>query len=563
VQLRWHLLAAPDHLVKNLQKDLSVPDLTAKLLVQRGFTQSEDAWAFLNPRLEDLHDPCLLKDMDRVVARLLKAIQDRERVLIYGDYDVDGITSIVVLRRALEMLGLEADFYLPRRLEEGYGLKAEVIKQAAEQGYALIISVDSGIRAFEAGCAAQQAGVDLIITDHHLPDSSLPSAYAILNPRRADCTYPDKNLAAVGVAFKVVDALFRKFGKEGVLGHFLKLVAIGTIADMVPLIGENRVMVRYGLERLADPRNLGLKALLEGSGVGRDVSLFDVGFKLAPRMNAVTRMGGGREVVSLFAARSTEEAGAIVQQMNRMNTLRQQEEAAILGQVEKQIMQDPDLTTKSFLVFSDEGWHRGVIGIVASRLVEKYHRPVLVLSSDGDTCQGSGRGIRGFHLLEALDECRDLLSQYGGHAQAAGCTLPVANCTDLANRLHEHANRVLSAEDLIPSLDIDAVVPIEQVSFGLLKEMEDLAPFGIGNPVPVFASKEVGVAGGPWVLKEKHLKFQLRSNGSRLDAIWWKNGQAAEVVKAGSLLNVAYTLSRESYQGKESLLLGVRDIRPS
>jgi single-stranded-DNA-specific exonuclease len=563
VEARWQLLTAPEPLVKALQNELSLQELTARLLVQRGLSNPQEAWAFLNPRLDDLHDPYLLKDMDRVVSRLVKAIHDRERILIYGDYDVDGITAIAVLRRALEMLGSRPDFYLPMRLEEGYGLKAEVIKQSAEQGYTLIVSVDSGIRAFEACCVARQQGIDLIVTDHHLPDLSLPPAYAIVNPRRPDCTYPDKNLAAVGVVFKLVDALFRKFGKEKVVEHFLKLVAIGTIADMVPVSGENRVMVRYGLERLADPRNLGLRALLEGAGVGQIVSLFDVGFRLAPRINAVTRMGGGREVVSLFAAKSIEEAGAIVQQMNRMNSLRQREEAAILDEVEKQIAAQPELSARPFLVFCGDGWHRGVIGIVASRLVEKYHRPVLVLSADDGNCQGSGRGIPGFHLLEALDGCRSLLTAYGGHAQAAGCTVPLINFADLASRLCEHATRVIPPEALIPSLEIDAVLPVEQISLGLVTELECLAPFGIGNPVPIFASKEVRVAGGPWVLKEKHLKLQLGSNGSRLSAIWWKNGQAAGTLKVGSLLDVAYTLSRESYQGKESVLLGIRDIRPS
>ncbi|HXK61335.1 MAG TPA: single-stranded-DNA-specific exonuclease RecJ [Acidobacteriota bacterium] len=561
MQLRWDFLDAPDERVSRLAAELGSSRLTARLLINRGFDDPDEASAFLQPSLAQLHDPHLMKDMDRVVHRVLGAMERREKILIYGDYDVDGITAIVVLKRAIEMLGSRADFYLPKRLEEGYGLKAEVIKRAAEHGYQLIISVDSGIRAPEACQVAHEAGVDLIITDHHLPDSTLPPAYAILNPRRPDCSYPEKNLAGVGVAFKLIQALFTRFGKGHLLEHFLKLVAIGTVADMVPILGENRVIVRYGLEKLAEPHNLGLKALLQGAGVGKEVRLADVGFKLAPRINAVTRMGGGGEVVNLFSVKDPVEAEAIVQRMNDMNHARQREETGIMKAIEQQLLEDPRRLNRYFLVFAGEGWHRGVIGIVASRLVEKHHRPVLVLSSDGAFCQGSGRSIAGFHLLDALDQCRDLLVQYGGHAQAAGCKVSTDLCQVLEERLNDYASQKLSPEDLCPRVQIDCLLPIEEVSFPLIREVEQLAPFGIGNPVPVFASKQVAIAAGPWVLKEKHLKLQLRSNGSRLDAIWWKNGHAAETIRTGYPLDLAYTVSQESYQGRESLLLSVCDLR--
>jgi len=554
-------LAAPDDRVRKLTTELGITELTARLLVNRGIDSPDQAAAFLCPQLNQLHDPFLMKDMDRVVDRVLQALQRQERILIYGDYDVDGITAIVILKRALEMLGGRPEFYLPRRLEEGYGLKTEVIKQAAEKGYQLIISVDSGIRAFEACQAALEAGVELIVTDHHLPDKTLPPAFALLNPHRPDCSYPDKDLAGVGVVFKLVQALFRRFSKEHVLEHFLKLVAIGTIADMVPMVGENRVIARYGLEKLADPHNLGLKALLEGAGVGREVRMVDVGFKLAPRMNAVTRMGGGREVVDLFSVKDPAEAEAIVRSMNEMNATRQKEEAGIVETIDRQLSEDPELQNRSFLLFVGEGWHRGVIGIVASRIVERFHRPALVLSSDGTSCQGSGRSIPGFHLLDALDQCRDVLTQYGGHAQAAGCTVPVSLCGTLGERLNAYASQMLGPDDLCPSFQIECLLPIEQLSLPLVQQIEQLAPFGLGNPVPVFASKHVDIAAGPWVLKDKHLKLQLRKNGSRLDAIWWKNGKAAETISSGKPVDIAYTLSRDTYQGRENLLLGLCDLR--
>jgi len=561
VQARWNLLTAPEDRVRELASGLGISQLTARLLINRGLDSPDRAAAFLCPQLAQLHDPSLMKDMDRVVDRLVRALEQRERILIYGDYDVDGITAIVVLKRALEMLGGHPEFYLPRRLEEGYGLKADVITQAAEKGYRLIISVDSGIRSFEACQAALQAGCELIVTDHHLPDKSLPPAFAILNPRRPDCSYPNKELAGVGVVFKLVHALFRRFSKEHVLEHFLKLVAIGTVADVVPIVGENRVIVRYGLEKLADPHNVGLKALLEGAGVGREVRMVDVGFRLAPRMNAVTRMGGGREVVDLFSVKDPAEAEAIVRGMNEMNSTRQREEAGILEAIDRQLSQAPELESRYFMVFVGEGWHRGVIGIVASRIVDKFHRPTIVLSSDGTSCQGSGRSIPGFHLLDALDQCRDLLTQYGGHAQAAGCTLPVDLCAGLADRLNEYASQKLKAEDLCPALDIECLLPIEQLSLPLVQEIEQLAPFGLGNPLPVFASKQVDIAAGPWVLKDKHLKLQVRKNGSRLDAIWWKNGKAAQTIRSEKRVDIAYTLSRETYQGRENLLLGLCDLR--
>ena len=561
MQARWNLLAAPDDRVRELASGLGISELTARLLINRGIDSPEQAAAFLCPQLTQLHDPFLMKDMDRVVDRLFQALEQRERILIYGDYDVDGITAIVVLKRALEMLGGCPEFYLPRRLEEGYGLKTEVIRQAAEKGYKLIISVDSGIRAFDACQAALETGTELIVTDHHLPDKSLPAAFAILNPRRPDCSYPNKDLAGVGVVFKLVQALFGRVSREHVLEHFLKLVAIGTIADVVPIVGENRVIVRHGLEKLADPHNLGLKALLEGAGVGREVRMVDVGFKVAPRMNAVTRMGGGREVVNLFSVKDSAEAEAIVRNMNEMNSTRQREEARILEAIDGQLGQDPELQNRSFMVFVGEGWHRGVIGIVASRVVEKFHRPVLVLSSDGGICQGSGRSIPGFHLLDALDQCRDLLTQYGGHAQAAGCTLPVQVCESLADRLNQYALQTLSPDDLYPTFQIECLLPIEQISLPLVQEIERLAPFGIGNPIPVFASKHVDIAAGPWVLKDKHLKLQVGRNGSRLDAIWWKNGKAAQTISSGKPVDIAYTLSRDTYQGRENLLLGLCDLR--
>lgn len=555
------MLSGSSEEIESLSRELKVSPLVARLLVQRGLADPETARSFLNPRLEDLHNPFRMKDMDRTVARIFQAIQSREKILIYGDYDVDGITATVVLKRALEMLGARVDFYLPKRLEEGYGVKIEVLQKARQEGCHLVVTADTGVRAFEASQAARELGLDLIVTDHHLPDTSLPSAYALLNPRRPDCGYPDKDLAAVGVVFKLVQALFREARKDHVTSHFLKLVAIGTIGDIVPLTGENRLFVKFGLEGLSEPRNLGLRALLKGAGVSGEVSLSDVGFKLAPRINAVTRMGGGREIVDLFSAADLAIAEAIVQSMNQKNVQRQRQEQEILAEIDERFQQDPRARQKNFLVVAGQNWHRGVIGIVASRLVEKHYRPVLVLSIGDSYCQGSGRSIPALHLLTALDSCRDLLVQFGGHAQAVGCTVEPSKIPELERRLEEYAQQTLSFDEYTPSLRIESLLPIESVSLPLYHELQQLAPFGAGNPLPVFASHKVGVANGPWVLKDEHLKFQVQANGCRVDAIWWKNGTMVDTIRPGSRLDVAYTVTRDIYQGEEKLLLTVRDIR--
>ena len=550
-----------------IARELDLVPLIAKMLVARGITDPEAARIFLNPRLEDLHDPFLLKDMDRVVERLDDARQLGQRVLIYGDYDVDGITSTVVLKRALEMLGFVVDFHLPRRLEDGYGLQAEAVHEAAERGFEVVITADCGIRAFEVCEVAHQLGLDLIVTDHHLPAQRLPEAFAILNPRQPGCPYPNKDLAAVGVIFKLVEGLFLRAEKHHLAKHFLKLVSIGTIADLVPLQGENRLIAKFGLAALSDPRNIGLKALLKGAGVEHEVNHSDVGFKLAPRINAVTRMGGGREVVDLFSTRDVAAAESLVTEMNSKNLQRREEEAKILAEIETRYQQRPEAFSGKFLVVAGRDWHRGVIGIVASRLVDRFYRPTLVVSVSDSICQGSGRSIPGFHLLEALDSCSGLFSRYGGHAEAVGCSFDPQGCRNglidrLKTALCSYADSTLEASQLVPQLRIESVLPTSELNLALFDQIQQLAPFGVGNPVPFFASCRARVAAGPWVLKERHLKLRLETGeGESVEAIWWGKGQQAEQLKPGDQIDVTYTLSKNVYGGQARLQLFLRDLR--
>lgn len=567
MEYRWFHHKPDAGAVSTLRRELGLSELAANLLVNRGIIDPGAAEGFLYPKFSDLHDPWLMKDMDRAVERILRAADSGEPILVYGDYDVDGITSTVVLKRALEMLGGSVSYHIPKRLEDGYGLKAEVVRQAAAAGTGLIISVDSGIRDFEACDCARELGLDLIVTDHHLPGQRLPEALAILNPRRSDCPYPDKDLAAVGVVMKLVQALFGARGKSAVLPHFLKLVSIGTVADMVPLVGENRILVKLGLSSLSDARNLGLQALLSGAGIGPTVNHHDVGFKLAPRINAFTRMGGGGEVVDLFSVDDPETAAAIVQEMNRLNHLRREEEDRILAEIEERASADPGRFQRPFLLVAGRDWHRGVIGNVANRLAQRFYRPTLILSLSEHDAQGSGRSIPGFHLLEALEHCSAFFTRFGGHAQAVGCGMEWdtgnrPELQELEERLCLFASSLLDPSRLTPELQVDADLPIHSLSLELVREIELLAPFGIANPVPQFSSSAV-VQGGPWILKDRHLKLQPRANGVPVDVIWWQHAEFAGRLGYGSRFEMVYTLSRESYQGQERLLATVKDLRPA
>ena len=563
---RWTLREPEAEAVRTLKSELDISSLTARLLVNRGIQDPDEAHRFLHPRFEDLHDPFLMKDMDRAVPLIRKALEKKQKIVVHGDYDVDGITSSLILKRALEMLGGRVRIHIPRRLEDGYGIQDEFVQECHRDGVGLLVTSDCGIRAFDACKRARELGLDVLICDHHLPSAELPPARAILDPHRADCHYPDQNLSAAGVVFKLVQGLFEKAGRARLLPHFLKVVALGTAADMVPLTGENRVLVKLGLESLARPHNVGLRALLDGAGVSGAVELEDVAFRIAPRINAVTRMGGGPEVLDLFNTRDRSRAQAIVRDMNARNRERRRKEEAILAEIREWEDSRPELFRRTFIVLAGKNWHRGVIGIIASRVARRFFRPTLVLSVGESDCQGSGRSIPGFHLLEALEGCGDLLDRYGGHAQAVGCGMEGSDSLEdrlrtLADRLDAHARSVLSSEDLTPLVPLDSYLKPDHLSLSLYREIQRLAPFGVGNPVPVFASRGVDVTGGPWVLKNRHLKVRLGANGTGVDAIWWKNGDAADTIPSGSKIDVAYTLNRNEYRGVESLLMTVQDLR--
>ena len=570
--MRWALRNADEAVVRTLTSELKLSPIVARLVAARGISSPEEAKSFLLPILSDLHSPYLMLGMKQAVERLQSAIAHKEDVLIYGDYDVDGTTAVVILKTAIELCGGTTQFHVPHRIKEGYGMKDDVIERAAEAGVKLIISVDTGIRAFAAADTAKRVGVDLIVTDHHLPETheGVPQALAVLNPNQPDCPYPCKSLCGAGVAFKVAQALLEAAGRDRLLPSFIKMVAIATIADAVPLIGENRVLTKIGLHGLRDPRNIGLKAILDVAQVdiSKPIGTGDIAFRVAPRLNAAGRMDVASDVINLFSTRDPAEARTLAQKLNDLNGDRQAEEARILEKIQETLEASPSLRDAYCIVVDGDGWHRGVIGITATRVVEKYCRPAIILSRDGGEAHGSGRSIRGFHLLEALESCRELFTRFGGHAHAVGLGLPCDRIPELRATLDAYARGLLTPEDFIPTLDYDADVTFSDLSSQLHDSVQQLQPFGMGNPEPVFGARGVNVTLPPKIIKDKHLKLRLvQSNGSGKGRSWqamaWRMAErvTADPLVVGDSLDVAFTLEHNDHPDFGGLELRLCDFR--
>lgn len=524
-------------------------------MFQRGFRDAPSAAQFLNPRIEDLHDPFLLRDMDRAVERIRSAVAGREQIEIHGDYDVDGVTSTVVLKKALELAGAESGWHIPHRLHDGYGMQPPAVEEAAQRGIRLIISVDNGIRAGAAIARANELGVDVIVTDHHLPEAELPPALAVINPNRVDCTYPNPNLCGAGVAFKLAHAILAGLGWPAarlhrVLESFLKLVAIATVADIVPLTGENRVIVKHGLNGLGDVRNPGLRALLAAAGfAGRVPDAGEVGFRIAPAINASGRMESAGQAVRLFLTGDQEEADRIARELFALNVERQTAERLIVKEIFERCVETPVTDHDAALVLWGAGWHRGVVGIVASRVVERFHRPAVILGVENGVAQGSGRSIAAFHLLEALEGMRELFTKFGGHAHAAGLTLPESSLEAFRERLQAWAAERLTPEDMQPTVEVDAVLEFGEINDALWQALERIAPFGMGNRRPLFGARGVQLAGPPQIWKEKHLKLAARQGGRTLMMKGWGLCDLAEELREVKTVDIAFEIERDWFGG--------------
>ena len=558
---RWIVREQDTQRIASLARVLGVSNTVAALLIARGCDDELSARVFLTPSLEQLHDPYLMKGMSEAVPRLLRAIDNQEPILVYGDYDVDGTTGTAVLMRALNLLGARTGFHVPHRFTEGYGIQQPALERAVNEGYKVALSVDCGIRAHDPLYWARDNGLDVIITDHHLPDEGegVPPAFAVLNPNQKGCNYPDKNLAGVGVAFKLVHALFRERGKESQVPAFLKIVAIGTVADVAKLTGENRTIVALGLKDLAAATNPGLRALIEVAGCGSGMTAYDVGFRIGPRINAAGRMDAARAVVELFSTRDRSEAERLAKHLDTRNQERKEVQRRIVDLAIEEL--EKQSSNPYVAVIAGQGWHRGVIGIAASKIAERINRPCVVLSIDGDVAHGSARSIEPYHLLNGLTACSDLFEKFGGHSHAAGITLKPERIDELRRRLNEHAAACLSQDDLQPCIHIDAELPIENLTFELIAELQSLEPYGAGNPRPTFLARNLCILTEPRLIGERHLKFSVAGpKGRPLETIWWNGAEQPSVVIQNGT-EMAYTVETSNWTGETFLQLSIQDLR--
>jgi len=555
--------SAPDAAaVAALANELHLPPVICELLLRRGFSTAEDAKRYLRPRLEQLHDPALMLGMDVAVERLVRAIRGGERIVVHGDYDVDGMASTTVLLRTIAKLGGNAIPFIPRRIEDGYDLTMAGINAAIAADAKVLVTCDCGTNALAPVEAACKAGIDVIITDHHLPSGPLPKCLAVLNPKQGGCEYPDKDLAAVGIAFKLSLALTRAMGgSEDDVYRLLDLVALATIADVAPLRGENRVLARAGLKVMKDTTNQGLRALIRSSGLeGKPLNAGRIGFILAPRLNAVGRLGHALRGVELLMTESEHEANAIARELEELNRHRQDVDKQTLARA-REMIEGLDLDATHGIVLAEEGWHPGVIGIVASRLLEEHGRPVLLIALDGEEGKGSGRSISAFDLHGALAECRDLLVRFGGHRAAAGVTIARANVPELARRFNEIALAQLTVDDLAAELRIDLELPISAATLELESLLRHFEPFGPSNPTPVLVSRGVRLAAPARVMGDGHLKLRLRTDAGELEAIGWGMANLASELDVAIPFDIAYRLERDDWNGVPRLQAKLAAVR--
>ena len=563
VQFRWQLPESPDErVVEQLSAELHLPLALCRLLAVRGFTEPERAKRYLRPRLDQLHTPMLLADLERAVERLVKAIKGGETILVHGDYDVDGICSTTLMVRAIRSMGGRAVPFIPHRLTDGYDLGSAGVKAAREASASVVVTCDCGTSALAPVQELQANGIDVIVTDHHLPGGPLPAAIAVLNPKRPGCESPDKDLAAVGVAFKLALALARAMGaNENPIYGMLDLVALATVADVAPLRGENRVFVRYGLKLLSESQNLGLRALIRAAGLaGRALTAGRVGYILAPRLNAAGRVGHALRGVELLMSTSEHEANAIARELEELNARRQETDRATHARA-RELVERLELDDTYGIVLAEEGWHPGVIGIVASRIVEEYGRPTLLVALEDGVGKGSGRSIPPFDLHDALTGCRDLLLRFGGHRSAAGITIAADRMQEFTERFNAIARDRLTPDDLVPELRVDLEVSLDEVTDQLEALLRHLEPCGMGNPSPVLVARGVRLAATPRVVGQEHLKLILSRSPNDLTALGWGMGPRIAELDVAQPMDVAFRLERDDWNGESRLQARLVDFR--
>lgn len=558
---KWEFTKIDENKVKEISERYNIPELVSIILVNRGITDEEQIKVFLTPSRNDFHDPYLLPDIEKAVKRIIDAIEKNEKVIIYGDYDVDGITSITVLKQFLEQRGLKCDYYIPNRLQEGYGLNKQAIEGFATQGYTLMITVDCGISGKAEIDFANELKIDTIVTDHHEPLEILPNAIAVLDPKRLDSKYPFRELAGVGVVFKLIQALGIKLNldaKEYL--KFLDIVCVGTISDIVPLIDENRVIAKLGLKLVEQTRNIGLKSIIKSSGY-KNIDSNTISFGIAPRINACGRVGDVQDAIELFLTPNIVKANEITEKLNQYNKDRQDKEKAIYKEAIEEIEKNK-LVEKDCIVLGGNNWHNGVIGIVASKVAETYYKPTILVSFDGEEAKGSGRSIQGFDLHEVLCECSKWLEKYGGHEMAVGLSLKKENFENFKQNFEEIAKK-LNVTEQVPIIFIDKLLTIKDLNIDAVKSLNMLEPFGESNKVPIFAYKNIRIDSIRAISEGKHLKMSLKDENTIIDAIGFGMGSLTTEYTIGDKVDVAGTLEINTYNGIDKIQINLKSIMKS
>jgi single-stranded-DNA-specific exonuclease len=564
MEKRWlYKEIPPAEMVAAVCKAINTSNFTSSILLQRGISNFEEAREFFRPALENLHDPFLMKNMEKAVSRLKKALDNDERILIYGDYDVDGTTAVALVYSYLRKFYPNCDIYIPDRYAEGYGVSLAGVEWAEANGYSLIIALDCGIKASEIILLAQRKGIDFIICDHHLPDDCVPEAIAVLDPKQGDCNYPCPDLSGCGLGFKFMQAFARRHRNEAELMEYLDLVAVSIASDIVPIVGENRILCYHGLKKLNDDPRPGLKALKDIAGIKYDLDVSGIVFTLGPRINAAGRVAHGRAAVELLISKTEEEANALAEKINLKNELRKEFDSTITEEAIAMIEGSATLRTAKSTVLFKNSWHKGVIGIVAARCVEKYYRPTVILTESNNKVTGSARSINGFDLYNAIVECSDLLEKFGGHKYAAGLTLDISNLAAFQQRFEEVVSSTLTDEMMVPVIEIDLTIPLDSITPKFLNVLKQMAPFGPGNHKPVFEIRNAFVFNSLSSFKDKHVKFLVGQDGSDsvFQAVGFDQSEYYDRLSKGDSFRMAFTIEENNYNGVTTVQLRIKDIK--
>ncbi|MCB9771233.1 MAG: single-stranded-DNA-specific exonuclease RecJ [Candidatus Omnitrophica bacterium] len=556
----WQVRNPDPRLQVLLSNALKVHPLIAQVLANRGIITPEEGHEFLFADMEKLHNPFLMKDMERAIGRIKEAGEKGEKVLIFGDYDVDGVTSSALLHKILTRLGINVSNHIPHRMSDGYGLNDTIGQVAKDAGINLIIAVDCGITASREVDILNELGIDVIIVDHHEPSpEGLPKAFAIIDPKRRDCSYPFKHLASVGLVAKMSQALFGKVPEE-----YLDLIALGTIADVVPLRGENRIFVKYGLPKMSETKNFGLSALIDAAKIrGKKFRPYYVGFILGPRINATGRMGSAHKSLDLLLAADNVTACALAQELETFNTERQRLQREVVEQAMQMVEQEINFKEHKIIVLCKEGWHKGVLGIVASRVAETYYRPTIIISIEDGVGTASARSIAGFHLNEALHHCAEILVTFGGHKLAAGLTIKEEHVEDFKKKINLFAKDILEIRDMVPIIHMDAEVTLSSLSLEVAQLIEGLEPYGEGNSSPVFCSRQLVVKSAPQIMGKDTIKFWVTDGQASISAVGFGMAKYVDLVRPGQQVDLAYELTIDDWNKSPTIQLKLKDIRES